>query len=372
MTGQMDSADGIPAAGAGAKQIEQIELDGLVIMKIIKHCQETYPITVTGQLLGMDMDEMLEVTNCYPFPQSSPVGQAVGGGNTLMEQQDLDVQVDHSQFQMDMMRCVREVNIDHQVVGWYQSTGSQVGSFLSPQWLETQAAYQANLSAVVCLVYDPIRTVEGSLNLRAYRISSRFMSLYSKGQFTSVAFAKYGVNTKNMVEELPIRVRNAAVINAMVSSLELDSQVLGENDVLFARLDESTKPVVEQTLDYILSDMDELTRDQSRYTFFVRNLVRSAGAQLDAVRRARSSSSSSSDSTRAAASAAALNDPALGRLFNGEPPRLETKLILRDLQSYMESIDVMSHSGLLRTSAVEAVQTLEQIDDHPSAAAVEQ
>mmetsp|Transcript_5236 Transcript_5236/g.14055 ORF Transcript_5236/g.14055 Transcript_5236/m.14055 type:complete len:363 (+) Transcript_5236:104-1192(+) len=352
---------GTEAAGTGTpsglKTIEQIELDGLVIMKIIKHCQETYPITVTGQLLGMDVDEILEVTNCYPFPQSTPSAQYTSG-NAFLDQ-DLDPQVDHSQFQMDMMRCVREVNIDHQVVGWYQSTGAQVGSFLTPQWLETQAAYQANLSAVVCLVYDPIRTVEGSLNLRAYRISPRFMALYSKGQFSSVAFAKHGVSTKNMVEELPIRVRNAAVINAMVSSLELDPQILGENDVAFARLDESSMPVVEQTLDYILGDMDELTRDQSRYTFFVRNLVRSAGPQLEALRRSRSAAGNGEP---ASDPSAALNDPALARLFTNEPPRLETKLILRDLQSYMDSIDMLSHNGLLRTSAVEAVQALDDIE----------
>lgn len=39
-----------------------------VILKIIKHCQEFSPALVTGQLLGLDVGSVLEVTNCFPFP----------------------------------------------------------------------------------------------------------------------------------------------------------------------------------------------------------------------------------------------------------------------------------------------------------------
>jgi hypothetical protein len=37
-------------------------------LKIIKHCRESYPNDVTGQLLGLDDQGTLEVTNCFPFP----------------------------------------------------------------------------------------------------------------------------------------------------------------------------------------------------------------------------------------------------------------------------------------------------------------
>ena len=38
------------------------------ILKIIKHCKEFSPALVTGQLLGLDVGSVLEVTNCFPFP----------------------------------------------------------------------------------------------------------------------------------------------------------------------------------------------------------------------------------------------------------------------------------------------------------------
>lgn len=38
------------------------------MLKIIKHCRESFPNDVTGQLLGLDEKGILEVTNCFPFP----------------------------------------------------------------------------------------------------------------------------------------------------------------------------------------------------------------------------------------------------------------------------------------------------------------
>lgn len=38
------------------------------VLKIIKHCNEFSPALVTGQLLGLDVGSVLEVTNCFPFP----------------------------------------------------------------------------------------------------------------------------------------------------------------------------------------------------------------------------------------------------------------------------------------------------------------
>lgn len=39
------------------------------MLKIIKHCRENLPELVTGQLLGLDVNSTLEVTNSFPFPQ---------------------------------------------------------------------------------------------------------------------------------------------------------------------------------------------------------------------------------------------------------------------------------------------------------------
>lgn len=58
-------------------RLRAVQLEGHVIMKIVKHCQECSPALVTGQLLGLDVGNTLEVTDCFPFPVSgAPVRQS--------------------------------------------------------------------------------------------------------------------------------------------------------------------------------------------------------------------------------------------------------------------------------------------------------
>ena len=95
-----------------------------------------------------------------------------------------DETVDDEDFQLTMMRRLRQVNVDHQHVGWYQS--SQFGNFLSSQvtlfyfnrsWndnvlfqlLESQFSYQTSIDESVCLVFDTAKTSQGFLSVKAYR-----------------------------------------------------------------------------------------------------------------------------------------------------------------------------------------------------------
>lgn len=104
--------------------------------KIIKHCHEEGSSAVDvaqGVLLGLVADTRLEVTNCFPFPKN------------------LDENFDEEDYQMEMMRHLRKVNVDHLHVGWYQST--QQGAFLSTQFLESQFTYQTSIEESVVLIY---------------------------------------------------------------------------------------------------------------------------------------------------------------------------------------------------------------------------
>ena len=64
------------------------------------------------------------------------------------------------QYQMEMMRNLRHVNIDHLHVGWYQST--QYGAFLNKALMESQFNYQNSIEESVVLIYGECRA--GFLN----------------------------------------------------------------------------------------------------------------------------------------------------------------------------------------------------------------
>ena len=54
-----------PADGerARAQRVRHVLLDGSVVMKIVKHCSESFPESVAGSVLGLDVGESLEVTH---------------------------------------------------------------------------------------------------------------------------------------------------------------------------------------------------------------------------------------------------------------------------------------------------------------------
>jgi translation initiation factor 3 subunit H len=154
--------------------VEVVELDGLVLLKIIRHCKESLPSFVTGQLLGLDIGRALEVTNCFPFPSRDDADFGVGEDDK-----------DGAEYQVDMMRCLRNVNVDNNTVGWYQSTN--IGSYMTESCLEHQFHYQENIRNCVVLVFDPMQTTIGNLHLKAFRLTDEFMGLYRDKQFTPEA-----------------------------------------------------------------------------------------------------------------------------------------------------------------------------------------
>lgn len=53
--------------------VRTVQLDAQVVLKIMQHCDGAAPNIVTGQLLGLDVGSMLEVTDCFPFPVRAPL-----------------------------------------------------------------------------------------------------------------------------------------------------------------------------------------------------------------------------------------------------------------------------------------------------------
>lgn len=48
--------------------VKAVQLDGQAVLKIVQHCNDSLPQLVTGQLLGLDVGHLLEVTDCFAFP----------------------------------------------------------------------------------------------------------------------------------------------------------------------------------------------------------------------------------------------------------------------------------------------------------------
>ena len=87
--------------------LTQVQVDGLVVIKIMKHSREHFPEIVAGALLGLDIGSTLDVTNSFPFPK------------TVQQEGETQDSTPDEAFQMEMMRCLRDINVDNNI-GWYR------------------------------------------------------------------------------------------------------------------------------------------------------------------------------------------------------------------------------------------------------------
>jgi translation initiation factor 3 subunit H len=145
-------------------------------MKIIKHCSQKFPTIATGNLVGMDVNGTLEVTNSFPFPDGPHANIAAAAPRAKA----------NTAYQAEMIERLREVNIDANSVGWY--TSANMGNFCNNTFIENQHYYQKDPNErTVALVYDVSRSSQGSLSLRAFRLSPQFMAAFSskENKFTT-------------------------------------------------------------------------------------------------------------------------------------------------------------------------------------------
>ena len=82
------------------------------------------------------------------------------------------------QYQLQKMRCLRDINVDSNTVGWYQS--APYNDFQTIQIIETFISYDESVKKCVCIVCDVKDAQRGTLALRAVRLNKKFMDLYKK------------------------------------------------------------------------------------------------------------------------------------------------------------------------------------------------
>jgi translation initiation factor 3 subunit H len=170
-----------PAAAAVAianSKCDFVQVDALVLLKILKNCQEVGggAEMVQGILTGMvqtqdgkNGQKRIEITNCFGLPNPNNLKGSDYDDicNTLIT---------------NNLQTFRHLNIDHLIVGWYQS--SLFGKFINKTFIEGQYDYQSALDDSIVLIYDPFKTQHGSISLKAYRLSESMMELQKKKDFS--------------------------------------------------------------------------------------------------------------------------------------------------------------------------------------------
>ena len=344
-------------------------------MKIIKHCSQTFPTTATGFLVGMDVQGTLQVTNSFPFPITdlpSTDGHHDNNAASNLAAAAPRAKV-NAAYQNEMIRNLREVNIDANNVGWY--TSANMGNFVTLNMIENQYYYQRDLNErTVAIVHDVSRSSQGSLGLRAFRLSQPFMTAYKEGKFTteryglastvpklllltySLSLQKSNLRHQDILVELPLQIHNSHLLTSFLHQLPskpppteipfpTDLAAISVKDQNnhgaplfpnFDSLDMSIDPFLEKSCDLLLDSIETHHTELNNYQYYQRQLGREQ-AKITAWQLKRKAENASRILTKQTP----LPEDEWAKLFKlpQEPNRLEVMLNSRQVEQYARQID---------------------------------
>lgn len=320
-------------------------------MKITKHCSSTFPTTATGSLVGMDINGVTEVTNTFPFPTIDVAGADTHQNDASSLAAAAPRAKANIHYQSEMIRHLKEVNVDANNVGWY--TSATMGNFINLGFIENQYHYQRENNNVVALVHDVSRSSQGSLSLRAFKLTSVFMAAYKEGKFTTDSLQKSKLTYKDILLELPVNIHNSHLLTSFLhqlpvpptdpdvplpsslSDIERDPVQIPPYPSLDT-LDLSIDPFLEKTCDLLLDSIESHYTDLNNHQYYQRQLAREQ-AKITAWQAKRKAENAS----RAAAKQPALPEDEWQRLFKlpPEPSRLEGMLNAKQVEQYSRQVD---------------------------------
>ncbi|XP_049788231.1 eukaryotic translation initiation factor 3 subunit H [Schistocerca cancellata] len=320
--------------------IAYVQMDGLAVMKMIKHSHEeaTRNLEVAqGALLGLVVDNRLEITNCFPFPKHN------------------DESIDEEEYQLAMMRQLRRVNVDHFHVGWYQS--ADVGNFLSLPLLESQYHYQTSIEESVVVIYDTQKTARGFLALKAYRLTPQAIQMYKENEFTPEVLRNLKIGYESLFTEVRIVIKNSHLTNIMLS--ELAEMIPEEEGTKF--LDLGTASVLENQLRCLMDRVDELNQEAikfNRYQQQVNRQIQDKNRYLQ--KRAQE------NANRQGKNEPPLPEEDINKLFRPipVPQRLNPMIVSGQINTYSQHISQFCSQALAKLYITQALQTAKESKNH--------
>lgn len=335
--------------------IHAVHIDGLAVLKIVKHCQESLPNLVAGTLLGLDIQGgILEITYAFPNPEpvkSNPASDDDNNNNNL----NIASHVDGVDYSLEMLKMLREVNVDNNCVGFYQSIS--LGTFNTAKLVEELFTYQADvtdLQVAVLILFDPIQTTRGNLALKCLRLTTEAIEMLKSGNNAYL-------DPQHIFEELPIHIQNPSLVKALLHNVSTGlynadsdndeeqntqdnvdghtSDPIYQADTTFDRLDLSTNPYLEKQLEFMCTWVDDLAAEQSKFQYYMRGLARANDRRFD---------------KRSHANKEKLNAEEAWASHDA-PRRLESLLISNQIRTYCDQLEQFADGGLGKLFVVDGL-----------------
>jgi translation initiation factor 3 subunit H len=233
-----------------AEPIKHVQIDALVFLQIMKHCRQHAPHTVTGQLLGLDVEDTLQVTHSFGYVQRS--------------EETSGVHEDGEQYQMETLKRLREVNVDSNTVGWYQTT--HLGRMENPTMvIDTQFSYQEEIPRSVLVVYDSLQSAIGKPAFKALQLTPKFMEAYKEADSAGrQKMAEFPSN--EMFMEIEVAITSSVIAEAFLIDWAISDPTDPTSQVEV--LDVENQAFLEQNINLLTRSLTDLADEQLKVMNF--------------------------------------------------------------------------------------------------------
>ena len=281
-----------------------------------------------------------------PSPPLSPSPRQSRGED---DREDPDAAVD---YQLDVMRCLREVNADNNTVGWYQAATAG-GAWGSVDLVDTFAAYCESIPRCVCLVFDPEAPPGTARALRAVRLKPAFLEARraagSCAALGAAALKAAGTGWADVFEELPVSIVTRPLGAALLARALGPRPALDEADG--DRLALAPGAATGRTLDHLGDCLDDLGAECGRVSHYHRAVARQQQAAAAFAARRRQE-----NAARRLAGEPPLpeEDPALARAIP-EPSPLDGFLATAQIAAYCDALGAGAAGALEKLELLEGL-----------------
>lgn len=345
-----------------------VRLDGLALTKLVQHSREVHPAHAYGVLLGLHLDGELEVNNGFALPHLPSPSEREDAAEP-----DSPIKKLVTRYSAAMVRNLREVNADANPVGIY--VGCLMGQFLNTSLIEALFAVSDMIEKsgtpgqgrAILLVHDLAQSAMGNTEIRAFRLAPDFIAAYQEGKFTVQTLLEHELTFSKVLIEIPVSQHNTAFLDAFVSTLSTVPAAspcavpLSTQDKLQApvapldthapnaNLTLALTPTLSTAVAKTLDSLDEFASESGNIGFQLRQLARERVRAQTYLERKKVE-----NDARAAQGQAPLPVEDVNKLFklHQQPSRLETLMLLNQMDEAAKSLASISAVGSLQLNAV--------------------
>ncbi|CBZ56235.1 DEHA2F06798p, related [Neospora caninum Liverpool] len=276
------SGTGASRRAKASYPLRVVEVDSLVLMKVLKHCKENYPTPVNGQLLGIDCKDRLEVTNCFPLPQKKDIIAQVQREKGISEK-DLEERIDEEfdKYQDKMAELMHDVNVDCFTVGWYQTLS--FGDLKNKDIIDSLVLYQEAIDKAIVLGFDPMLNSMAKKAFKAYRVNPEFVQKYQEFEQDVSKYNK--LRAKDILIEVPLVVVNPFLVEAFLMDWAVHDPLQNQADFDSLELDQSV--YMEKNLSMLSMSLEALGDEQDKLQRYQRESLKQQQLQKQLLERRR-------------------------------------------------------------------------------------